>query len=270
MFFERLAYILYILLLVTLTTCHSVRNSAVAELWEPNIAYPTVQVDLPYTNIEFYLPQTYLTALNEDILPFFDITEDFCSFDKDHVVSKDPKLFADGDMMLIDLQQLQKYDYSFPLPGAKVISPYAGKRKHHSGIDLKTFTKDTVRAAFDGIVRMSKEYAAYGNVIVVRHFNGLETVYSHNAKHLIKQGDKVTAGQPIALLGRTGRATTDHLHFEARVNGQHFNPELLFNMETQTLNDKTLYCVKENNKIKVYAVDPFPYQLFSYHQHSNH
>ena len=68
----------------------------------------------------------------------------------------------------------------------------------HSGIDIKTCAKDTIRSAFDGIVRMSKPYSAYGNVIVVRHSSGLETIYSHNFKNLVQSGDAVKAGQPIA------------------------------------------------------------------------
>ena len=89
---------------------------------------------------------------------------------------------ADENSMLIDLSLIQKEDYAFPLPGAKVISPYAGRRKHHSGVDLKTCANDTIVSAFDGIVRLAKPYYAYGNVIVVRHYNGLETVYSHTPK----------------------------------------------------------------------------------------
>lgn len=270
MLFRKLHYLFYLLIIAALTTCYSVRNHTSDSFIEPKVVFPTLQVDLPGSLFDFYLPHVALAEMEKDLLlPFVEITEDFCAFDVNHVASKDPKLFADNDMLLIDLYKLQKQNHSFPLPGAKVISPYAGRRKNHSGTDLKTFAKDTIRAAFDGIVRMAKEYAAYGNVIVVRHFNGLETVYSHNFKHLIKQGDHVVAGQPIALVGHTGRATTDHLHFETRINGQHFNPELLFNMETQQLNDKALLCVKNNGKIKVSTVDPFPYQKFLYQHASN-
>jgi len=100
-------------------------------------------------------------------------------------------------------------------------------------------------SAFDGIVRLAKPYYAYGNVIVVRHYNGLETVYSHNSKNLVKPGDYVKAGQPIALTGRTGRATTEHLHFEVRVNGQHFNPNLVFDLQERKLN-RTLFRKRRN------------------------
>lgn len=97
------------------------------------------------------------------------------------------------------------------MPGGKVISGY-GTRGGHSGDDIKTCARDTIRAAFDGVVRMAKPYGAYGNVIVIRHPNGLETVYSHNVKNLVKSGDVVKAGMAIGLTGRTGRATTEHLH----------------------------------------------------------
>lgn len=261
MSFKRLYYLLSILLIATFTTCRTAMQPPSLKQPEIKISYPVSHIELPTVNFQFYMPKISLANIEEP-LPYIDITENFCSHDINHVASKDPKLFANGDRLVIDLLQLRKYDYSFPLPGAKLISPYAGKRKHHSGIDLKTCANDTIRAVFDGIVRMAKAYAAYGNVIVIRHFNGLETVYSHNSNHLIKQGDRVKAGQPIALVGRTGRATTDHLHFETRVNGQHFNPELLFDINTQQLQEKSLYCIHTNNHIKVSAVDPFPYQLY--------
>ncbi|MDR1981474.1 MAG: M23 family metallopeptidase [Tannerellaceae bacterium] len=192
-------------------------------------------------------------------LPRFDITGSFSSREINHVRTSDPRLFTEGNILLIDLLQLQKEGYAFPLPGAKVISPYGGRRKGHSGIDLKTVANDTIRAAFDGVVRMAKPYAAYGNVMVIRHYNGLETVYSHNARHLVKQGDRITAGQPVALLGRTGRATTEHLHFETRIDGQHFNPSLLFDFERRTLQDKCLVCTKKGHTVVVEAVPPFPH-----------
>ena len=125
-----------------------------------------------------------------------------------------------------------------------MISPYGRGGGRHSGIDIKTCAKDTIRSAFDGIVRMSKPYSAYGNVIVVRHSSGLETIYSHNFKNLVQSGDAVKAGQPIALTGRTGRASTEHLHFETRINGQHFNPNIIFNLKERCLQRKRIVCTK--------------------------
>lgn len=114
---------------------------------------------------------------------------------------------------------------------------------------------------------MAKPYAAYGNVVVIRHYNGLETVYSHNSKNFVKPGDVVKAGDPVGLTGRTGRATTEHLHFEVRINGQHFNPNLVFNMHQHRLHHKYLICTKKGNSISVNAVNVLPHQrLGSYNR----
>lgn len=122
--------------------------------------------------------------------------------------------------------------WCFPLPGAKVISPYGkrGKRRH-SGVDIKTKDRDSIYAAFDGEVVFSKPYYGYGNLIRIRHANGLETCYSHNSENLVKEGQHVKAGQVIALVGQTGRATTPHLHFEIRVNGKARNPANYFDFK---------------------------------------
>ena len=73
-------------------------------------------------------------------------------------------------------------------------------------------------------------------------------LYSHNFKNLVHCGDTVKAGQPIALTGRTGRASTEHLHFETRVNGQHFDPNIIFNMKEQTLNRQTYRMLKKRKR----------------------
>ncbi len=107
----------------------------------------------------------------------------------------------------------------------KGIIPYGRRNgRNHTGIDLKINRRDTVLAAFDGIVRMTGGSRGYGNVVVVRHYNGLETVYAHNSKHLVRSGDHVKAGTPVSITGETGRATTDHVHFEIRVNGKTIDP----------------------------------------------
>lgn len=127
----------------------------------------------------------------------------------------------------------------FPLPGAKVISPY-GKRsgRTHSGVDLKTKPGDKIYAAFEGEVIFSDVYHGYGNYIRIKHPNGLETCYSHNSKNLVKKGDYVKAGQVIALVGQTGRATTPHLHFEVRINGKTRNPANYFDLNKGVVRNK--------------------------------
>jgi murein DD-endopeptidase MepM/ murein hydrolase activator NlpD len=126
--------------------------------------------------------------------------------------------------------------WCYPLPGAKVISPF-GKRdgRNHSGVDLKTKNRDEIHAAFAGEVVFSGRYGGYGNLIRIRHENGLETYYSHNSKNLVQVGDWVEAGQVIALTGQTGRATTPHLHFETRIGGQSVNPNIYFDHQNHTI-----------------------------------
>ena len=177
----------------------------------------------------------------------------FSSMEINHIRVATPGLFTKDESLLLHLDTLTENEYAFPLPGAKVISPY-GTRRGHSGADLKTCAGDTIRAAFSGVVRMSKPYAAYGNVVVIRHSNGLETIYSHNVKNLVQSGDWVLAGQPVALTGRTGRATTEHLHFETRINGQHFNPDLIFNLKEETLRKECVQCAKKGNGVTVKAI----------------
>ena len=139
-----------------------------------------------------------------------------------------PGLFDKSNHIYLHLDSLKDHEYAFPLPGGKVISAY-GTRGGHSGTDIKTCAKDTIRAAFDGV----------------------ETLYSHNFKNLVKTGDVVKAGQPIGLTGRTGRATTEHVHFETRINGQHFNPNLIFDLKERTLRKECIKCTKNGSKIVV-------------------
>ena len=120
----------------------------------------------------------------------------FSQMEINHIRVTTPGLFDNEKLLELHLEQIPDTAYCFPLPGGKVISPYGRGGGRHSGIDIKTCAKDTIRSAFDGIVRMSKPYSAYGNVIVVRHSSGLETIYSHNFKNLVQSGDVVKAGQP--------------------------------------------------------------------------
>lgn len=119
----------------------------------------------------------------------------------------------------------------------------------HTGVDLRANAESNVYAAFDGVVRMSKNYSSYGNVVVIRHYNGLETVYSHNSRNTVRTGDRVRAGDVIAKVGRTGRATAEHVHFEVRVKGQHFDPKLLIDVKNNTLASGSLYVYDRNGTI---------------------
>ena len=123
--------------------------------------------------------------------------------------------------------------------------------RQHFGLDIRIKTGDTIRAAFDGKVRISRyERRGYGHYLVLRHPNGLETVYGHLSKKLVAENDIVHAGDPIALGGNTGRSTGPHLHFETRILGNAINPALMFDFPHQKA--KTDYYVYEKNTRPVY------------------
>lgn len=131
--------------------------------------------------------------------------------------------------------------YVHPVKG-KVISKYGIRRgRMHTGTDIKLVSGDTVRCAFDGKVRLAKRFSGYGNLVLVRHTNGLETIYSHLKSISVKINDTIKAGDVVGLGGRTGRATTDHLHFETRLFGQHFNSEKYIDFENFSLRTEKIY-----------------------------
>lgn len=162
--------------------------------------------------------------------------------------------FDSNGRLVLNLAAFKKSQWSYPLPDAKVISPF-GRRggRTHSGVDIKTKPNDNILAAFDGVVTFSQRYAAYGNYIKIKHDNGIETAYSHNSKNLVREGDRVKAGQVIGLTGQTGRATTAHLHFECRINGQVFDPSYVFDHQSHTLQQHQLTFSKRGGSISIKA-----------------
>lgn len=160
------------------------------------------------------------------------------------LLDKNP--FENSSTFELNLAELDNSRWAFPLPGAKVISPYGGRRGH-KGVDLKTKPNDNIVAAFNGVVTRSGPYFGYGNCIVVKHAYGIETLYSHQSKNLVKVGDKVKAGQVIGLTGRTGRATTEHLHFELIFKGRKLNPTTMFDCVNRTIRKVTLVMNKNGS-----------------------
>lgn len=155
------------------------------------------------------------------------------------------KPFANGSTFVLNLATIGHGEWCYPLPDAHVISAYGSRGgKRHTGVDIKTRANDAIYAAFDGVVTYSANYYGYGNLIRIQHNNGLETYYSHNSKNMVKAGDVVKAGQKIALTGRTGRATTEHLHFETRINGKPFDPQRVFDHNSHSLRTDELTFAK--------------------------
>lgn len=126
-------------------------------------------------------------------------------------------------------------DLTMPCEG-ELTSPFGMRRgRMHYGVDLDLETGDAVMAAFPGMVRVSKFNKTFGNVVVVRHYNGLETVYAHLSKRSVEPGDLVEAGDTLGLGGNTGRSYGSHLHFEVRFLDQPIDPALLFDLEHGSL-----------------------------------
>ena len=125
--------------------------------------------------------------------------------------------------------------FCMPTPSRKINSPFGPRwGRQHEGMDIKVYIGDTIRAAFDGKVRICKyNGGGYGYYIVIRHPNGLETLYGHLSKQIVKKDQIVRAGEPIGLGGNTGRSNGSHLHFETRVLGKPINPALMFDFVNQ-------------------------------------
>jgi len=138
------------------------------------------------------------------------------------------------DSFRIDLR-----DFCMPTPSRVITSNYGPRwSRQHRGLDIKVYIGDTIRAAFSGKVRIVRyEARGYGKYIVIRHDNGLETIYGHLSKQLVQENQMVQAGDVIGLGGNTGRSTGSHLHFETRLCGVALNPALMFDFYNQDVVD---------------------------------
>lgn len=138
--------------------------------------------------------------------------------------------------------------YHTPHSG-RVSSPYGYRARFgrmHKGVDISLKLNDTIYAAYDGKVRLTNyEPKGYGNYIILRHPNKLETVYGHLNKILVKPNQVVKAGQPIGLGGSTGRSTGPHLHFETRFMGYAINPAAIINFSNGTVHTDSYTFTKQ-------------------------
>lgn len=152
------------------------------------------------------------------------------------------------DSLLIDLT-----GFCMPTESTKITDIFGyrpRRRRMHYGLDVKVERGDTIRAAFDGKVRyVSYQRRGYGYYVVIRHPNGLETLYAHLTKRLVEENEVVRAGTPIGLGGNTGRSTGAHLHFETRLLGKALNPALMFDFPNQDVTGDTYLYMKPKKKV---------------------
>jgi len=203
-------------------------------------------------NIPIIHPDTTQHEVDEDELmdysdslisfPSYDL---YCSWDTVNIHPVKVDLTKLSDTTVICLYDETSCGYAHPFAG-KVTSNFGPRRKrYHYGIDIDLETGDPVKAAFDGKVRIVQNSASYGNVVVIRHNNGLETYYAHLSKTIVTVGQDVFAGDSIGLGGNTGRSKGSHLHFEVRYLGRPINPNEIISFEKCALVSDSLTVSKK-------------------------
>lgn len=171
---------------------------------------------------------------------------------KEYVVGREIQLpFGYNNDLKIILVDGNNTPFTMPCEPEKVLSLYGMRNgRMHTGIDLKLPMGAPVRCCFDGVVRMVKNSPSYGKMVIVRHYNGLETLYAHLDSTCVKNNEIVKSGQLVGLAGRTGRATTEHLHFETRFLYTHFDPSQMIDFENEELISNILVLTKPDLHIE--------------------
>jgi len=220
---------------LTLIASLIISTYSIAQQAIPDTVQPKIQVsemDSLLNTIEF-IHEDSLQSLNEIL--YKNIWN--CS----QIKYPENTLPCKTDTITINLSEPSDHAFFQPVRG-KIISKFGIRHgRMHTGTDIKLNSGDTVRCAFDGRVRLAKRFSGYGNLVLVRHNNGLETIYAHLKAIKVKVNDTIKAGDLIGLGGRTGRATCDHLHFETRLFGQAFDSNKYIDYDTFALRTDKIY-----------------------------
>ncbi len=244
----KLILILFPFSLVTLNAQENKENPVSVETnveevmgGEEDDAMDTLDTDDKYTKIVIFKDYTWTYMhMDKPVIDEESLTEDW-EYDRIHAyqdveIASLPEV---TQLLLID----SLHDFSIPIMG-KVYSKYGYRHNRpHRGVDIPLNIGDSICAVFDGIVRITEtpdKTGGYGNLIILRHPNGLETYYGHLSKILVKEGELVTAGELIGYGGSTGRSTGPHLHFETRYMGKAFDPERVIDFNKEELRADTL------------------------------
>ena len=173
-----------------------------------------------------------------DSLQFIPGYDMYCHWRTDAIFDRGATIDLAHDTLRLYLSH-DDCDHALPTSG-HLTSPFGPRKgRMHYGVDLKLETGDPVLTAFDGMVRISRYNKTFGNVVVVRHYNGLETLYAHLSERLVEPGDQIHAGDTLGLGGNTGRSYGSHLHFEVRFLDQPIDPSLVFDLEHGGLKART-------------------------------
>ncbi len=194
----------------------------------------------------------FLETISDSLahIPAFDL---YCSWDTKNLFAEKNALDNVGGGVRFQLCY-SECDFVYPASG-DITSPFGPRwGRMHNGMDIDLESGDMVNAAFEGMVRISQYNATYGNVVVIRHNNGLETLYAHLSQRKVKPGDHVEAGSLIGLGGNTGRSYGSHLHFEVRYMGEPIDPNLLVDPSRKSLRDWEF--VLDKKHFECASIDP--------------
>lgn len=214
---------------------------------DPPKSLPVLE-PVPRPDIVFVI-DSLRPKLNKNITPIVDFIRDieFSDMPEEYDIWSDSQINP-YKVDLKDMKDTVKLDLSGYVPPITkhVTSDFGFRRwRFHYGIDLKVEKGDSVLCAFDGTVRLTRrDRRGYGYFVLVRHFNGLETLYGHLARITVNPGDTIKAGVPVGLGGNTGRSTGYHLHFELRYLGNPLNPNDLIDFQS---------CCTKNNILQLNA-----------------
>jgi murein DD-endopeptidase MepM/ murein hydrolase activator NlpD len=199
------------------------------------------------------------TATSTSNIPASDL---YASWEINNLFPEKDKLKFKGDTSVcLTLNGGDRGEYFHPFDGP-VTSGFGWRDStQHNGIDIDLNKGDKVSAAFDGMVRIAKKSGGFGNVVIIRHYNGLETVYAHLSKIKVKPGQVVVAGQMVGLGGSTGHSTGSHLHFEVRFKGVPINPKYLISFPDQRLLCNELIIKKSKWGLAAYPKDARYYTI---------
>lgn len=159
------------------------------------------------------------------------------NWDTEHISPYDDELSANDTSVMLTLVDVENLcDFVMPISNPVITSNFGYREgRAHNGIDLDLQVWDPVVASFDGMVRIALKHPGYGRVVVIRHYNGLETLYAHLHRLKVEPGDIVEAGQVIGLGGSSGRSTGSHLHYELRFKGKPLNPKHIISFKENKL-----------------------------------
>lgn len=205
--------------------------------------------------------EAYLTSIHTET-ETMDITSEFWDTSK-------IKIDYDTEVAYPIHIQFKDTNYVSPIPRNKVITSRYGWRKGraHKGIDIDLITGDSLYAMFDGVVRFANYSSGHGRTVVVRHFNGLETVYAHLSRYGVKENDTVVAGSYLGKGGTSGNARGSHLHLEMNYKGIPVNPEYLLDFNenneirakdiwiTKTWTRPELHSSKRQSKLEIFSTE---------------